>query len=197
MFRLPVSWAGMVVERVLEQEENTLVMEVASTTQIARCPDCKEPSQHIHSYYLRSPQDLPISGYHVRLHLRVRHFRCGNEGCPRKTFAERLPEVVPLHGQRTTRLTATLTLFAIALSAEAGERLLSQIGMVSSADTLLRLAKGTAIPSPAAPTLLGVDDFGATRKSHRLAVRTRERRILPGVLPPVLYQAESSAPGTM
>jgi hypothetical protein len=30
-----------------------------------------------------------------------------------------------------------------------------------------------------------------------VAVRTLERRILPGVLPPVPYQAESSAPGTM
>lgn len=99
----------------------------------------------------------------MRLHLRVRRFGCGNEDCPRKTFAERLPEVVPLHGQRTTRLTATLTLFAIALSGEAGERLLSQIGMVSSADTLLRLAKGIAAPSPAEPTLLGVDDFAFRR----------------------------------
>ncbi len=115
----------MVVERVLELEENTLVIEVASTTQMAKCPDCEEPSQHIHSYSLRSPQDLPISGYHVRLRLRVRRFRCGNEDCHRKTFAERLPEVVPLHGQRTTRLTATLTLFAIALSGEAGERRLA------------------------------------------------------------------------
>ncbi len=35
--------------------------------------------------------------------------------------------------------------------------------MVSSADTLLRLAKGLATTSPAVPTLLGVDDFAFRR----------------------------------
>ena len=159
MFRFPVSWTGIAVERVLESEENTLVIVAVALAQTAMCPDCAAPSQHIHSYYLRSPQDLPISGYRVRLHLRVRRFRCRNQNCRRKTFAERLPEVVPLHAQRTTRLTATLTLFAVALSGQAGARLLNQIGMATSADTLLRLAKGIAAPSTAVPTLLGVDDF--------------------------------------
>ncbi|MBO0783805.1 MAG: ISL3 family transposase [Ktedonobacteraceae bacterium] len=165
MFRLPVSWAGIVVERVLELGENMLVVEAVSTSLTARCPTCGESSQHIHSYYLRSPQDLPVSGYSVRLHLRARRFRCQNQGCSRKTFVERLPEVVPLYSQRTTRLTATFTLFAIALSGEAGGRLLSQIGMATSPDTLLRLAKGTEAPSSSGPALLGVDDFAFRRGS--------------------------------
>lgn len=165
MFRFPVSWAGIAVERVIESEENTLVMVAVSTAQTAVCPDCGESSQHIHSYYLRSPQDLPISGYGVRLQLRVRRFRCCNQDCRRKTFAERLPEVVPLHGQRTTRLKATLTLFAVALSGEGGSRLLSQMGMTASSDTLLRLAKQIATPSAAVPTVLGVDDFAFRRGS--------------------------------
>ena len=115
MFRIPVSWAGIEVERVLEPEENSLVIEAVSTAQTAVCPGCGESSRHIHSYYSRSPQDLPISGYRVRLHLRVHRFRCSNQDCRRKTLAERLSEVVSLHSQRTMRLTATLTLFAVAL----------------------------------------------------------------------------------
>lgn len=160
-----MSWAGIAVESVLEPEENQLVIEAVSTALAAMCPDCGELSQHVHSYYLRSPQDLPISGQSVRLHLRVRRFRCGNQDCSRKTFAERLPKVVPSHSQKTARLIATLSLFAIALSGEAGERLLNQVGMATSADTLLRLAKGRTVPSPPVPAVLGVDDFAFRRGS--------------------------------
>jgi transposase len=165
LFRFPVSWVGIDVEKGIEPEESKLVIVAVSPAQTAMCPDCGEPSQKIHSYYLRSPQDLPVSGYEVRLQLRVRRFRCGNQNCPRKTFAERLPEVVPLRGQRTTRLRATLTLFAVALSGQAGSRLLSQIGMVTSADTLLRLAKHVTVPSTPVPAILGVDDFAFRRGS--------------------------------
>ena len=69
MFRIPVSWVGIEVERVLEPEENSLVIEAVSTAETAVCPGCGESSRHIHSYYSRSPQDLPISGYRVCLHL--------------------------------------------------------------------------------------------------------------------------------
>jgi len=138
LFRFLVSWAGIEVERVLELEEHMLVIVAVSTTESAVCPDCGESSQHIHSYSRRSPQDLPISGYGVRLQLRVGRFRCCNQGCPRKTFAERLPEVVPFHRQKTTRLTATLTWFAVARSCQVGSHLLNQIGMATSADPLLR-----------------------------------------------------------
>ncbi len=163
MFRFPVSWGDIHVERMIESEENMLVLVAISTAQTAVCPDCAEPSQHIHSYSLRSPQDLPISGYKVRLQLPVRRFRCQNQDCRRKTFVERLPEVVPWHGQRTSRLTATLTLFAVALSEQAGSRLLNQIGMATSADTFLRLAKQVGSGLAITPTHLGGDDFAFRR----------------------------------
>ena len=82
-----------------------------------------------------------------------------------KTFAERLPEVVPVHGQKTTRLRAILTLFAVALSGQAGSLLLSQIGIATSADTLLRLAKQIIPSSTTVPAILEVDDFAFRRGS--------------------------------
>jgi hypothetical protein len=75
--------------------------------------------------------------------------------------------------------------------------LVKRLSMPTSRYTLLRLVRrATALPLPT-PQVLGVDDFGATRKVACIAVRTLERRILPEVLPSVPYQAESSAPGTM
>lgn len=132
----------------------------------AVCPACHQVSQSIHSYYTRSPHDLPVSGQAVQLTLRVRRFRCRNQDCQQQTFAERIPEVVARYAQRTVRLTTTLTLFAVVLSGQAGSRLLGKIGMPLSADTLLRLAKRASASNIVAPKILGVDDF-AFQRGHR------------------------------
>src|SRR5258708_12274779 len=106
MFCLPFELPGFAITQVTD--DKTTVMIYASAQQAtASCPRCQHPSQSIHSYYSRSPQDLPISGKMVRWVLRVRRFRCQNPGCPQRTFAERCPEVLPPHGQRPKRLTPT------------------------------------------------------------------------------------------
>lgn len=130
------------------------------------CPACHQVSDRVHSYYIRVPYDLPISGQVVQLQLRVRRFRCQNQHCQQQTFAERIPEVVATHAQRTARLMTTLTLFAFVLSGQAGSHLLSKIGMPLSADTLLRVAQRTRSSTIVAPEALGVDDF-AFRRGHR------------------------------
>jgi len=140
-----------------------LSITASATRTTAPCPTCHQISQRIHSFYTRSPHDLPMSGQAVQLTLHVRRFRCQNQQCPRKTFVERVPDVVFLHAQRTTRLIATLALFATALSGQAGSRLLTQVGMALSAATLLRLAKQMEVPFVVTPRVLGVDDFAFRR----------------------------------
>jgi transposase len=103
------------------------------------------------------------SGLTVHLKLRVRRFRCLNEQCAQQTFAERFPETLLVHAQRTQRLTGTLTLFALAMSGRTGARLLAKTGMSTSADTLVRLVKAIASPPIDAPEVLGVDDFAFRR----------------------------------
>jgi transposase len=104
-----------------------------------------------------------VSAQTVRLKLRVRRFRCQNSQCAQQTFAERFPETLAAHAQRTQRLTAILALFALALSGRAGERLMSQVGMPTSADTLLRLVKQATTPPVSTPEVVGVDDFALRR----------------------------------
>src|SRR5712691_2062473 len=164
MFSLPFQLPGFAVTRVVDSE--TRVVVYASAQQAtASCPRCQHPSQSIHSYYSRSPQDLPISGKTVRLVLRVRRFRCQNPACPQRTFAERRPQVVIPYAQHTKRLTVSIAHFGGEVSSEPAARLLGHLGIVVSPDTLLRLTKRTTVEPLAVPEALGIDDF-AFRRGH-------------------------------
>ena len=164
MFSLPFQLPGFAVTQVTDDETSVIVHASAQQTS-ASCPHCQHPSYSIHSYYSRLPQDLPISGKTVRLVLCVRRFRCQNAACPKRTFAERCPEILAPHAQRTKRLTASITPFSGEVSSEPAARLLRHMGVLVSSDTLLRLVKKTAEQPFSVPQALGVDDF-AFRRSH-------------------------------
>lgn len=159
---IPFPLPGLEVKQA-DLVENTLIITAVSTSEAAICPSCGQSSTRIHSYYQRSPRDLPSSGQLVQLQLHVRRFRCQNATCPRQTFAERLPGIVAVSAQRTIRLTKLLNAFAIALSGEAASRLLVQAGMPASADTLLRLVKRGMVLAGNTPKAAGVDDFALRR----------------------------------
>ncbi|HET8845497.1 MAG TPA: ISL3 family transposase [Ktedonobacteraceae bacterium] len=162
MSQIPFQLPGFEIQLVTHVE-NTLLVTAVSTRETARCPSCDQESERIHSYYVRSPHDLPSSGQGVRLKLCVRRFRCLNKECQRQTFAERLPEVVAVSAQRTARLTTILTTFVLALNAQEASRLLTHLAMSTSGDTLLRLAKRSRLPVISAPRVVGVDDFALRR----------------------------------
>lgn len=96
----------------------------------------------------------------------MRRFRCLNAHCPKKTFAERLPEVVPFAARSTTRLNVLTKVFAFLVGGELGSRLLTHMGTHLSPDTLLRQAKRSPSASFPTPAILGVDDF-AFRRGRR------------------------------
>ena len=164
MTAFPFALPGFQITDVVPTAGSVLIL-ARSMHPAALCPACHQESFRVHSFYQRSPQDLPVSGQAVRLVLQVRRFRCLNRSCHRRTFAERLPEVVAFAARRTVRLTALLQSFAIQCAGEPGSRLLSSIGMQVSPDTLLRLAKAAPTLSFRVPTILGVDDF-ALRKGR-------------------------------
>jgi len=102
---------------------------------------------------------VPISDRAVQVRLHVQRFRCLTPGCAQRTFAERLPAVVPVAARRTLRLTAALHPLACALGGEAGARVRHRLPMPVSPDTLLRVIRGAALPTATTPRVLGVDDF--------------------------------------
>ncbi len=158
-FRLP----GFRIAYTQAPSDATLIITAHARARRVRCPHCQQPSRRVHSYYVRSPQDLPIADRAVQLRLHVRRFRCLAPQCPQRTFAERLPNVVAVAARRTSRLTSTLRTLAFATGGEAGARLSHRLHMPVSPDTLLRIMRQTPCPTFPTPRVLGVDDF-ALRK---------------------------------
>lgn len=145
--------------------DRKMIIEAHAVKDGASCPECAQSSQRVHSYYTRKPRDLPMAELAVRLHLRIRRFRCLNPACTRRTFAECLPELLAPHAQRTNRLTVALYHVGQALGGAAGARLLNHLLMPASGDTLLRILRNQGQENHQSPRVLGVDDW-AMRKGR-------------------------------
>ncbi|MFH8626015.1 ISL3 family transposase [Streptomyces vietnamensis] len=148
------------------------------TTAGAACPACEAWSTRVHSSYLWFPADAPSAGRSVVLQLRLRWFRCGNNRCPRRTFAEQIPGLTRRHGRRTERLRSTL-------ADRAGARLAAVLGVAVSRSTVLRLVDALPEPEVPVPRVADVDEY-ATRKGRHygtVLVNVETRRpidLLPG-----------------
>jgi transposase len=145
---------------------DVVVLHVRPTKATALCPECGQRSSRVHSRYSRGVADLPSRARAVRLHLQVRRFFCATSACRKKTFAERIPELVDPHARVTCRLEHAHRLIGQALGGEAGARLATPLGMPISPDTLLRRVKSSTRSEPTSIRVLGVDDW-ARKKGQR------------------------------
>src|SRR5688572_16172718 len=103
-FVLPGS---VVTETVMTEAELHIYLQSVQSS--ANCPRCKAVSCQEHSSYARQVQDIPIGLLIVRLHLKVRRFRCQNQTCEQQTFAEQFLGIAGRRRQRTDRLMMNLT----------------------------------------------------------------------------------------
>src|SRR5258707_395427 len=153
---------GMVIGQV-EITATQLTVEVISTRPSACCPECRSPSDHVHCQYQRTVHDVPCGGRTVVLRLCVRKFACWRATCPRKVFAERLPDLVCVYARVSNRLLEELKAIGLAASAEVSERLAPRLGMKVKAPTLLRYLRTIKDAPKADVTVLGIDDFAIRR----------------------------------
>ena len=153
---------GMVIGQV-GIAPSQLTVEVISTQPCARCPGCGNLSDSVHCQYQRTVHDVPCGGRHVVLRLRVRKFVCRSATCPRKVFAERLPDLVQPWARVSNRLLEELKAIGLAASAEVSERLAPRLGMKVKAPTLLRSLRTIEDAPKTDVTVLGIDDFAMRR----------------------------------
>jgi transposase len=162
----------------------TLLIDAHTTIPCQRCPACGHPSARVHSRYLRLVQDLPIADRPVRLLLRVRRFFCDDAACPKRTFAERLPDLVPYRARRTPRLSRTLRAIGFATGGAPGARLAAHLHLRTSGATLLRLLRATPPPDAPPPHAVGLDDFALRKgRSYGTIIVDLERRRPVDLLP--------------
>lgn len=164
LINIPFSLPGFEVNEI---RENAELVEIAATSiqKTASCPSCHKNTNRVHSYYIRTPADLPLSDRKVRLLLTVKRYRCRNAGCEKSTFVESLPNLVAKSARRTKRLDIELEAIAYALGGQAGSRLTAKLNMPISGDTLLRIIRNSPITDPEKPEVIGVDDW-AIRKGR-------------------------------
>src|SRR3989442_12539242 len=153
---------GMLIGQV-EITAAQLTVEVISTQPFAHCPTCGTASDHVHCQYQRTVRDVPCGGRNVVLRLRARKFCCWTATCPRKVFAERLPELVQPWARVSNRLLEELKAVGLAASAEVSERLAPRLGMKVKAPTLLRSLRTIEDAPKTDVTVLRIDDFAMRR----------------------------------
>src|SRR3954471_3001884 len=175
---------GCRVEQITRDDPGILHIATRSTRPGGRCPDCGHASRTVHSRYRRRPADLPALGRAVRLDLRLRRFYCRNTACTRRTFAERLPELIRPHARRTGRLAQAQARVGVALGGKGSARLLQHLAIPASADTVLRLVRRLPLPEPEPPRAVGVDDWALRKgRTYGSIVVDPDRRCVLHLLP--------------
>ncbi len=162
----------------------SVTLAARTTSAEACCPVCGMLSRRVHSRYVRTLADLPWQGIPVRIRLHIRRFFCDEVSCERAIFTERLSGVVSHYARRTERLEELLTHVSFALGGEAGARLLDELGVVVSGDTLLEHIRRTNLGESRTPRILSVDDFSFRRgRSWGTVLVDLERHQLVDILP--------------
>ncbi len=141
----------------------SITLAARTTSAEVCCPVCGTLSRRVHSRYVRTLADLPWQGIPVSVRLHVRRFFCDAVSCERTIFAERLPGVVAHYARRTERLDGLFTHVSFALGGEAGARLLHELGVTVSGDTLLEHIRSLNLGEARTPRILSVDDFSFRR----------------------------------
>lgn len=151
----------------IDEDGGQLTLSARSRAHGAICPCCGSRSTSVHSSYIRTVADLPVSGRNVLLRLLVRRFRCRcmHEDGKSHIFSERFC-AVECYRRKTVRTEELILHTSLETSARKAEFLLDEMGIKASDSSCLRLIMRQPIPETAGVKRIGIDDW-AWRKGMR------------------------------
>jgi len=126
-----------------KMKEDKLIIQVASSRTMVRCPYCKTYSIKKHSTYQREFQDLPIMNMKVIILLNNRKMFCINPECKHKTFAERF-DFLAVKARKTERLIDNILKISSNVSSLTAASLLSDSTATIGKSSICRLLKKNA-----------------------------------------------------
>jgi transposase len=143
----------------VDREESRWLVTVHSRER-ACCPVCGAQSSSRHSVCSRALGDLSAQRTPVTIRVRVGRWRCRNERCDRRIFAERLPGIAAPSARLTDRLADIVRPFGHNAGVRPSARLVARLGMCVSHTTIVRRLKQHARTKlkRAANRVVGVDE---------------------------------------
>ena len=144
--------------------DEKIEIEAKSKTHEVKCPKCGKITKTYHSTYKRKIQDLPILGREVWLQVTAYRYKCDNENCDRKVFAEELEGFAGWNRRKTARLEEFIVTLALEMNCESCSRVCAEIGITVSGDTVISIVKKHfANHSTECGDIIGVDDWAYKR----------------------------------
>ena len=90
----------------------------------ARCPSCRVQAIRRDSFYVRRLQDLPVQATIVELQVSMTRWRCCNQLCDRRTFADQVDQAIKPYARQTRRVAELARLIGYAVGGRPAERLM-------------------------------------------------------------------------
>ena len=140
-----------------------------SITTSAKCICCGNISYQPRRTYQRNPQDFPINGKSMVLHIRPQLYICSNPNCSKQTFAEKI-DGIKRYQQRTNRLNSFSLALSLPSNSVSASRTLSGLGGDVSHDSIRQLIFHIPMPDISDVEYIIVDDVADKKGSDYFTV---------------------------
>lgn len=147
----------------IEETENSVSIRLKSRSEHCVCPRCGKELSRRRATYNRKAQDLPMIGKAVLLTVNVYEYQC--EECNRPA-AESFDGFLKPGSRLTERCEDFIARLALESSCEGASRVLKELGVAYSGDSIIRLLLKRLKSRPATEvgSIIGVDDFAYKKR---------------------------------
>ena len=133
-----LEFSPLSITDIIENDDKTTIC-LRSDTQTQMCPKCGTETTVKHGTYKRVLKDVPHDNRQIFLELTAFKYECNNTKCNKKVFSEEIEGFCGKCRRMTDRLEALAAATAFYTNCETASKILKQIGVEISGDTIVRI----------------------------------------------------------